>query len=110
MITARSLPLRDVGMALRFEWHGRKARMNVAKHGVSFDEARTVFGDPLSITVADLGHTEDEYRFVIVGLTDQRRLVVVSHVERGDTIRIVSARTANRREKKAYEEDQDERT
>ena len=74
-------------MGLRFEWDLRKALINLTKHGVSFEEARTIFGDPLSLTVADQEHEEGEFRFVIVGRTIVGRLVVVSHVERGDTTR-----------------------
>lgn len=97
-------------MALRFEWDVGKARTNLAKHGLTFEEARTVFGDPLSLTIGDPEHAgEREARFLIVGLSTGGRLVVVSHVERGDTIRIISARPAGRREKKAYEEGQDDR-
>jgi uncharacterized DUF497 family protein len=96
-------------MALRFEWDARKALVNATKHGVSFEEARTVFGDPLSLTVADQKHEDGEFRFAIVGRTAAGRLVVVSHVERDDTIRIVSARLAHRREKRVYEEGQDRR-
>jgi uncharacterized DUF497 family protein len=96
-------------MSLRFEWDFRKALINLSKHGVSFEEARTIFGDPLSLTVADREHAEGEFRFAIVGRTTAGRLVVVSHVERGDTIRLISARPADRREKKAYEEGQNDR-
>ena len=96
-------------MSLRFEWDVRKALINATKHGVSFEEARTVFGDPLSLTVSDPDHEDGEYRFVIVGRTAAGRLVVVSHAERGETIRIMSARRADRREAKAYEEGQDDR-
>lgn len=95
-------------MGLRFEWDARKALINLTKHGVSFEDARTVFGDPLSLTVASPGHEEREFRFAIVGRTAAERLVVVSHVERGDTIRIISARPADRRETKVYEEGQDD--
>ena len=83
--------LSDQGMGHRFDWDAKKARVNVAKHGVSFEEARTVFGDPLSLTVADPSVPDDEFRFVIIGRTTGDRLVVVSHAERGETIRIISA-------------------
>jgi uncharacterized DUF497 family protein len=95
-------------VGLRFEWDVHKARTNLAKHQVSFEEARTVFGDPLSLTVGDQ-ERDDEFRFVTIGLTETGRLVVVAHIERGHTIRIISARAAERREKKAYEEGQDNR-
>lgn len=96
-------------MDLRFEWDVRKALLNLTKHGVSFDEARTVFGDRLSLTIADPDHGFDEFRFMIVGCSIAGRLLVVSHAERGETIRLISARVASRRERKAYEEGQDDR-
>ena len=74
------------------------------KHGVDFFEARTVFGDPLSVTVEDPDQLDEETRLVIMGLSDRSRLLVVSHVERGDTIRLISARRAEPRERRAYEE------
>ncbi len=91
-------------MPLEFEWNARKAKANEAKHGVSFDEASTVFTDPLSLTIVDPDHSDEEERFVILGLSSSKRLLVVVHVERGDRIRIVGARTATRRERRAYEE------
>lgn len=69
-----------------------------------FEEAATVFGDPLSITIEDPDHSEDETRFVIIGQSYQGRTIVVAHAERGDNIRIISARLATRRERQAYEE------
>ena len=91
-------------MGLVFEWDERKAAGNLRKHGVSFEEGATVFGDILSITIPDPAHSVGEQRFLTVGVSEEGRLVVVAHVERGDTIRIISARKATRREKKAYEE------
>jgi uncharacterized DUF497 family protein len=91
-------------MALEFTWDPKKAASNLEKHGVSFEEASTAFGDPLSITVHDPDHSEDEPRFVLVGLTFQGKLVVVVHVELEDSIRIVSAREATPRERKDYEQ------
>jgi len=91
-------------MGLSFEWDARKARRNAAKHGVTFDEASTVFGDPLALTIDDPLHSEEEDRFVILGESLGRRLLVVVFVERDDTIRIISARSATRRERKSYEE------
>lgn len=91
-------------MALRFAWDARKAAANVRKHGVSFAEAATAFGDPLSITISDPDHSKDEERFLLIGKSTQQHLVVVAHVERGDTIRIISARPATRRERLVYEE------
>ena len=91
-------------MALVFEWDPRKARKNLAVHGVSFDEASTAFRDPLSVTVADPLHSEDEERFVLMGQSHRNRILVVVHTERGDRIRIISARVAKKKETKRYEE------
>ena len=91
-------------MALEFTWDANKAASNLEKHGVSFEEASTAFGDPLSITVDDPNHSEDETRFVLVGLTFEGKLVIVVHVELEDSIRIISAREATRRERNDYEQ------
>jgi uncharacterized DUF497 family protein len=91
-------------MALIFEWADSKARQNIRKHGVSFEEAATVFGDPLSLTIEDPLHSEKEERFVTIGESIRRRVLVVVHTERGDNIRIISVRLATRRERKTYEE------
>ena len=91
-------------MDLSFEWDDPKAKKNAKKHGVSFEEASTVFADPLSRTIPDPIHSEVEDRFVILGESTQRRLLVVSFTERGENIRIISARTATRRERNDYEE------
>jgi uncharacterized protein len=91
---------------LRFVWHRGKADANLRKHGVSFDEAATVFGDPLSITIPDPGHSLGEARWLLLGQSAPGRLLVVAHVERADEIRIISARAASRRERETYEEDQ----
>jgi uncharacterized DUF497 family protein len=89
---------------LTFEWDANKAESNLAKHAVSFEEAATVFGDPASMTIPDPAHSQMETRFVILGRSHQGRLLVVVHTERGDNIRIISARLASRHEKKQYEE------
>jgi len=91
-------------MSLLFEWDRNKARQNIKKHGISFEEATTVFGDPLSLTIRDPLHSIDEERFVIIGSSYKYRLLVVVHAERGNRIRIISARRATRRERKTYEE------
>lgn len=91
-------------MPLSFEWDERKAKSNHAKHGVSFEEAATVFGDPLSLTIPDSVHSQVEARSIVLGQTHQRKLLVVVHTERGDNIRIISVRRASRRERKSYEE------
>ena len=93
-------------MALRFTWDARKAAANLRKHGVEFSEATTAFDDPLSITIPDPSHSLGEQRFLLIGLTQRGRLVVVAHAERGSDIRIISARAATRSERQAYEEDQ----
>lgn len=89
---------------MEFEWNPRKAEVNLKKHGVSFLEASTIFGDPLSMTVCDPDHSLEENRYITVGLTDDSRLLMISHAERGDRIRIISARELTRDERKAYEE------
>ena len=91
-------------MSLVFEWDEHKAHQNLQKHAISFEEAATVFGDPLSLTIPDPLHSELEDRFVIVGESIRQRLLVVVHTERGNHIRIISARLATRRERKTYEE------
>lgn len=89
---------------MNFEWDPRKEASNLRKHSVSFHEAATVFADELSVTVYDPDHSQAEHRFVILGMSANRRLLVVSHTERGDRIRIISARVATRRERTNYEE------
>ena len=91
-------------MPLGFEWDENKAGSNLAKHGVSFGEASTVFGDPLSLTIPDPDHSQAEDRFIIIGSSHRGKFLVVVHTERGDSIRIISARRAGKRERKAYEE------
>src|SRR5262245_43322897 len=92
-------------MSLGFEWDDKKAKQNLKKHKVSFEEASTVFGDPLSRTIPDPLHSEEEDRYVILGESHRRRLLVVVFTERRDKIRIISAREATRRERKDYEEE-----
>jgi uncharacterized DUF497 family protein len=89
---------------MEFEWDPQKAAKNLRKHKVSFTEAATVFGDPLSISVPDPDHSADEDRYIIVGLSNRHRLLMVAFAERGDCIRIISARELIRSERKAYEE------
>jgi uncharacterized DUF497 family protein len=91
-------------MPLGFEWDDNKARTNASKHGVRFEEATTVFADPLSLTISDPAHSQAEDRFVIIGSSYEGKLLVVAHTERGDNIRVISARRASRQERKAYEE------
>ena len=91
----------------KFEWHGRKAAANRAKHRVTFAEATTAFGDPLGRIADDPRHSEGEERYVLLGESDRRRLLVVLFTERGEAIHLISARRATRRERKEYEEAQD---
>jgi uncharacterized DUF497 family protein len=88
---------------MRFEWDGSKATANVKKHRVSFDEAVTVFYDPLAATFEDPDHAHDESRLVTVGYSARGRLLVVCHVERGGAVRLISARRATSRERKRHE-------
>jgi uncharacterized DUF497 family protein len=92
-------------MELRFSWDPNKAAANLRKHGVSFEEALTTFADPLSVTIPDPAHSASEERFLLVGLSNAGRLVVVAHAELGTQIRIISARPATRAERETYEED-----
>jgi hypothetical protein len=88
---------------VRFEWHRAKADENLRKHRVSFDEAVTVFYDPLSATFDDEEHPSGEARFVTVGYSTRGRLLVVAHTERETTVRIISVRQATARERKRHE-------
>jgi len=85
----------------------KKEAANLKKHDVTFEEASTVFGDTLSITIADPEHSEGEERFILLGMSHRNRLLVVAHVERGDGIRIISARPAAKSERKQYEQEKD---
>jgi uncharacterized protein len=87
-----------------FEWDEDKAAANLSKHGVSFEEANTVFDDPLYIDFYDPDHSLDEHRYIIIGESQQHRLLMVSYTERGNIIRLISAREVTRAEREAYEE------
>ena len=89
---------------MKFEWDPVKAYANEGKHGVTFDEASTVFGDVLSVSGRDLKHSVGENRLLTFGLSIHGRVLVVSHTDRGSVIRIISARPATRKEKRIYEE------
>jgi uncharacterized DUF497 family protein len=89
---------------MHFEWDPRKAAANLRKHGVSFEEATTALRDDLAVTGYDPDHSEDEHRFVTFGVSNEGRLLVVGHTERGDMVRIINARRAKRAERKIYEE------
>ena len=88
-----------------FAWDPRKAKRNLAKHGVSFDDAATVFDDDLFVVFADPDHSIEESRFIVMGRSKQGRLLVVAYTERSDAIRIVSARKATRQEQRIYAEE-----
>lgn len=87
-----------------YEWDPEKAKANLRTHGVSFEEAATVFLDPLAVTYPDPDHSEEERREITIGHSGPQRVVFVSHIQRGDRIRIISARKATRRERKQHEE------
>ncbi len=87
-----------------FEWDADKATKNLSKHGVSFDEARTVFNDPLYIDFYDPDHSDEEERYLVIGESSNGRLLIVSYTERGDAVRLISAREATPAERKDYEE------
>jgi uncharacterized DUF497 family protein len=86
-----------------FEWDARKSAANLRKHGVSFAEAGTVFGDELSITVPDPDHSDQEDRYITIGWSNLHRLLMVAHTDRGENIRIISARELTKSERKEYE-------
>lgn len=88
---------------MEFEWDERKAQRNLRKHGISFHEAATVFGNPLAVTFLDPDHSEEEGRCVTFGLSQLNRVLVVAHTERGRTTRIISARLMTRKERRIYE-------
>ena len=88
---------------LSFEWDTQKAKSNEQKHGITFDEASTVFEDFLSLTIHDPLHSENEERFTLIGISHKNRILIVVHTERGDNIRIISARKATKNERSYYE-------
>jgi len=89
---------------MRCEWDPAKAAANLRKHGVSFEEAATALADDLAVTGFDPDHSRGESRFVTFGVSSAGRLLVVAHTERGDRLRIISARSATKRERRIYEE------
>ena len=91
-------------MGYNFEWDLEKAEANLRKHGVSFAEAVTAFGDPLSMNMQDPDHSEGEHRFIVLGMSVRYRLLVVSYADRPLRTRIISARLATRHERRQYEE------
>jgi uncharacterized DUF497 family protein len=88
---------------MRFEWDDTKARRNLREHGVSFEEAASVFGDPLALEIRDPRHSQLEERYIAMGYSLLGRLLVVVHSEEAETLRIISARIATRHEREAYE-------
>jgi len=90
---------------MELEWDEAKAASNLKKHKVSFTEAGTVFGDPLAVTFPDPDHSIAEDRFITIGTSDRDRVLIVSHTDRDERLRIISARKATRLERKAYEEE-----
>ncbi len=89
---------------MKFEWDQNKAASNLSNHGISFDEAKTVFNDPLYVDFFDPDHSYNEHRYIIIGQSTDNRLLLVAYTEREDTIRLISAREATRKERKDYEE------
>ena len=89
---------------MKFEWDPEKARSNLRKHGVPFEEAATALKDPMAATGCDPDHSVGEERFVTFGVSERGRLLVVAHTEEDDTLRIISARVASKGERKIYEE------
>jgi len=89
---------------VNFEWDPAKARTNRRKHRVTFEEAATVYGDALALTYPDPDHSFSEQRFITVGMSSAKRVLIVAHTERGESIRIISARKATQHEREHYEE------
>jgi uncharacterized DUF497 family protein len=90
-------------MTLQFEWDAQKAQANQRKHQVSFEEARTIFGDPFARITEDRDHSKGELRWHILGISVQQRVLVVAYTERNETIRIITARKADSGERRRYE-------
>jgi uncharacterized protein len=88
---------------MRFEWNSSKAQFNFSKHGISFEEATTIFGDPLSITSPDPDHSQEETRWITIGVSTNFKTIVVVHTDRLETVRIISARLATKRERECSE-------
>ena len=89
---------------IEFEWDPEKEDINIRKHGIDFEEAMSAFSDPLSLTIPDPDHSEEEFRYLLLGTSQKGRLIVVSHTERDARIRIINSRLADRREKRDYEQ------
>lgn len=91
-------------MSLQFDWDENKAENNLKKHGISFDEAKTVFYDDFARIFYDSAHSDNEVRELIIGFSNRNRLIIVSYTERSDYIRLISARKVTKKEGKLYEE------
>jgi hypothetical protein len=89
---------------MEFEWDQQKAKSNLSKHNISFEEAKTVFEDPLYLDFYDPDHSESEHRYIIIGKSSKGRILLISYTERGEKIRIISAREATKQELNAYQE------
>ena len=90
---------------MEYKWDKHKASVNFSKHGVTFEEAKTVFNDPLYVDFYDPDHSYGEHRYILIGESTQGRLLFISFMERNDVIRLISARVATQLERKAYEQD-----
>jgi uncharacterized protein len=90
---------------MKYEWDENKATANLSKHGVTFEEAKTVFNDSLFVDFYDPDHSYGEHRYILIGESHQGRLLFISYMERNDVIRLISAREATQLERKAYEQD-----
>jgi uncharacterized protein len=102
--TAKLEATLQVTIQMQFEWNQDKAELNLKKHGVSFNEATTVFNDPLSVNFPDPNHSIGEERYVIIGLSSADRLLIIAHTDRTNRVRLISAREATRNERRFYEE------
>ena len=91
-------------VSYEFEWDETKAKVNIVRHGVSFEEASAVFGDPMALLLPDPDHSLGEERFLVLGMSSRRRVLVVSHAERPPRTRLISARPATRHERRQYED------
>ena len=89
---------------IKVVWSEKKNRQNIRKHKIDFDEAKTIFDDPLQISMSDPDHSFDELRFITIGMSEQNRLLIIAHTFLDDKIRIITARKPTRRERKNYEE------
>ena len=90
--------------SVKYDWDKNKAKSNLSKHGVSFDEAKTAFGDPLYVDFYDPDHSFEEHRFILLGKSIHDRVLFISYAERNDNIRLISAREATPSESRAYEQ------